>query len=78
MTGNQLVLRCYPTSSPCWPAAAVGCVDSVGLGLGSAVHEVEEAAAALLSGPDNHVRLLADQYVSSCLPCPALLAWLAG
>lgn len=24
--------------------------------MGSAVHEVEEAAAAMLSGPDNHVR----------------------
>ena len=34
-------------------------MDSAGLGLGSAVHEVEEAAAAMLSGPDNHVRLLA-------------------
>ena len=37
--------------------AAAGCVDSAGLGPGSAAHEVEEAAAALLSGPDNHVRL---------------------
>ncbi|KAL4457682.1 hypothetical protein ABPG75_012547 [Micractinium tetrahymenae] len=37
-------------------AAAAGCLHSdSALGMGSTVHEVEEAAAAMLSGPDNHM-----------------------
>ncbi len=42
--------------------------------MGRAVHEVEEAAAALLSGPDNHVRQILGVGLANCqtpatLPC---------